>query len=174
MKTKVVDGKDIDPKKGLRAEDYMDREVYLNVLGSNLEHVWQHMRDIAYCCHRTSKSKGWWEEQEGGRAMTATEIAMKLCLIHSEVSEALEEVRGGGNITETRFSIGRLAGDALPVRPGAEEAGDKPEGFASELADIVIRVFDLAGGLGIDIAEVIRLKMAFNETRPHKHGGKAI
>jgi NTP pyrophosphatase (non-canonical NTP hydrolase) len=45
-------------------------------------------------------------------------------------------------------------------------------GFPSELADIVIRVADLAGALGIDLAEAIRIKLAFNRTRTHRHGGK--
>jgi NTP pyrophosphatase (non-canonical NTP hydrolase) len=41
-----------------------------------------------------------------------------------------------------------------------------------ELADIVIRVFDSAEALGIDIEAAIRAKSAYNETRPHRHGGK--
>lgn len=42
-----------------------------------------------------------------------------------------------------------------------------------ELADIVIRVCDLAQELGIDLGEAVVAKMAYNKTRPHKHGGKA-
>ena len=48
----------------------------------------------------------------------------------------------------------------------------KPEGLGSELADIVIRVFDLAGMLKIDIANEIERKMRYNVTRPYRHGGK--
>ncbi len=39
-----------------------------------------------------------------------------------------------------------------------------------ELADIVIRVADLAEGFGIDIEAEIMKKMEYNKTRPHKHG----
>lgn len=46
----------------------------------------------------------------------------------------------------------------------------KPEGLPSELADIVIRVADFAEHLGIDLEEEIRVKAAYNETRPPKHG----
>lgn len=50
--------------------------------------------------------------------------------------------------------------------------GGKPEGFPSELADVVIRVFDTAESLGIDIASEIERKMTFNATRSYRHGGK--
>ena len=46
----------------------------------------------------------------------------------------------------------------------------KPEGVAVELADAVIRIADLCGYLGIDLDAVISEKMAYNETRPFKHG----
>lgn len=75
----------------------------------------------------------------------------RLCLIHSEVSEALEAIRDGKLETYLR------------------EDG-KPEGLPAELADIVIRVADFAGSLGINLADEIRRKSDFNETRPHKHG----
>jgi NTP pyrophosphatase (non-canonical NTP hydrolase) len=41
--------------------------------------------------------------------------------------------------------------------------------FAEELADIVIRVADLAGGLGIDLEREIIAKMEINKTREYKH-----
>lgn len=48
----------------------------------------------------------------------------------------------------------------------------KPEGVAVELADAVIRIADLCGHLGIDLEEVIEIKMAYNEGHPYKHGKK--
>ena len=82
----------------------------------------------------------------------AKNIPEKLCLIHSEVSEALEDYRDG-NLQ-------------------ADYEGSKPVGFPSEMADILIRVFDLAGALGIDLDKAVAEKMAYNRTRPHRHGGK--
>ena len=52
-------------------------------------------------------------------------------------------------------------------RPGQEPV---PDGFGIELADIVLRVCSLAGKLGIDLDEMIRIKQAHNESRPHLHG----
>jgi hypothetical protein len=48
----------------------------------------------------------------------------------------------------------------------------KPEGIPSELADIIIRVLDICGYHKIDIAAAIADKMAFNDTRDYRHGGK--
>lgn len=98
-------------------------------------------------CHQIAKEHGWWE---------SVNIPEKLALIHSEVSEALEDYRSGAD-------VGVLCVD-LETK--------KPMGFPSELADIVIRVFDLAGFLSIDLAHVIEQKMEFNKSRPYRHGGK--
>lgn len=80
-------------------------------------------------------------------------FSTRLMLIVSELAEAMEEERSGRPITETYFS----------------EKGS-PKGIPSELADVVIRVGDLAGVYGIDLEAAVRDKMAYNETRPHKHG----
>ena len=42
--------------------------------------------------------------------------------------------------------------------------------FREELADTFIRLFDLCGGLGIDIEEEIQKKSLKNKNRPYKHG----
>lgn len=41
-----------------------------------------------------------------------------------------------------------------------------------ELADILIRVLDTAKTLGIDIGRAVRVKDAYNQTRPFRHGNK--
>ncbi len=79
----------------------------------------------------------------------------QIALAHSELSEALEAYRDHG------------------LRDWEREDG-KPEGFASELADTVIRIADMSGRLGIDLQEVIAKKMKFNATRSFRHGGKKL
>lgn len=113
--------------------------------------------DLVRDAHVTSVAHGWWDEaapdgnvaaiREGAAPrLTPERYAAKLALVHSEVSEALECVR----------------------------RGDVYGPFADELADIVIRVADLAGAIGCDLDEAIRRKMAYNKTRPERHGGKAL
>ncbi len=97
--------------------------------------------------HRTAVQHGWWDG-----ARSAPEI---LCLIHSEISEALEEYRDGRDPREIRYS----------------DEG-KPEGFGIELADAVIRIADLCGYYGIDLSRLLQIKMEYNEGRPMRHGGK--
>ena len=44
------------------------------------------------------------------------------------------------------------------------------DNFREELADAYIRLFDLCGGLGIDIEKEIATKSEKNKARPYKHG----
>ena len=44
------------------------------------------------------------------------------------------------------------------------------DNFREELADAFIRLFDLCGGLGVDIEAEIEKKSNKNKTRPYKHG----
>ena len=54
----------------------------------------------------------------------------------------------------------------------------KPEGIMSELADILIRVLDMAvrneGEAGISIGSAVAEKLIYNASRGHRHGGKAL
>lgn len=52
------------------------------------------------------------------------------------------------------------------------EKDGKPEGVVVELADAVIRIFHLAGLLGLDLENAVLNKMRYNETREYRHGGK--
>lgn len=100
-------------------------------------------------CHYVAKEKGWWDEPR-----TFGDV---IALCHSELSEALESFRESGD-----------------PRAVSYPKGEKPEGVPIELADLIIRVLDYCGKENIDIAHAIYLKMEYNFTRPHRHGGKKL
>lgn len=109
---------------------------------------------------RWARGCGWWDGFEEADGVNHTNyIASKLCLVHSEISEALEELRKGPGVLGMYFT---------------HDNPTKPEGLVVELADAVIRMMDLCDALGFDLWDAIEKKQAYNETRPRKHGGKAI
>lgn len=122
-------------------------------------------RQLQDACHLPARAAGWWTDLVTGATLTSNpgqppkvNVPEKLMLIVSEVAEAMEGHRKG------------LADDKLPHRAMLEV----------ELADTVIRCFDLAGGLGLDLAGALVEKLAFNAQRAdHKienrraPGGKA-
>lgn len=77
--------------------------------------------------------------------------AIRIALMHSELSEALEGLRAGNP-----------ASDHIPEFNCAEE----------ELADVIIRVMDIAEIRGWRVSQAVLAKIEFNRTRPYKHGGK--
>ena len=118
------------------------------------------INELVEKAHATSRAKGWYDKGERN-------IPELLCLIHSEVSEALEAYR-----TDYRTDIPNEATDRRWHDGPPRIDGAKPEGFASEIADVFIRLGDLCGYLGIDAEKAIAEKMAYNERRSHRHGGK--
>jgi NTP pyrophosphatase (non-canonical NTP hydrolase) len=91
-------------------------------------------------CHNNSKAHGFWDEKRNRGEMFA--------LMHSEISEALEYDRHGDPES-----------DHIKGFSGVEE----------ELADVLVRVFDFAGGFNLRLGQALNAKIEFNKTRPHKH-----
>lgn len=48
------------------------------------------------------------------------------------------------------------------------------ETVVTELADVVIRCFDLAGDYDLDLTRAIVFKLMYNQTRGYRHGGKKL
>lgn len=99
-------------------------------------------------CHFDSRAAGWWDTP-----VTEETVPTKLCLIHSEISEAMEGARKD------------LDDDHLPTRTMLEV----------ELADAVIRIMDLAGAIGLDIGGAVLEKLAYNRQRAdHKRENRVV
>lgn len=98
-------------------------------------------------CHAAAFKAGWWN-----RPKTVETVPTALCLIHSEISEAMEGHRKD------------LMDDKLPHRKMIEV----------ELADAVIRIADLCGHLELDLQGAVIEKMAYNTKRAdHKPESRA-
>lgn len=116
-------------------------------------------------CYQAAEKSGWWKDLETGEDVRTWPlkffklwVSAKLMLVVSEISEAMEGHRKG------------LQDDKLPQHSM----------LSVELADAVIRIFDLAGGLGIPLWQIVADKMDYNANRAdHKPearqgpGGKA-
>lgn len=107
-------------------------------------------------CYATAKEKGWHDADKNGS------FVEKLCLLHAEISEAVEEYRKG------------FDPDAIYFASSSENPIEKPEGVAIELADVFIRLMDTCEEYGIDLERAVEIKMEYNKTRSYRHGNKKI
>jgi len=105
-------------------------------------------KELQHQCHSQARDAGWWHDISTGKATTDNPLAFsnKLMLVVSELAEAMEADRKG------------LMDDKLPHM----------DGRVVELADAVIRIFDMAGGFGLDLPRAIKEKMEYNAGR-HDH-----
>lgn len=107
------------------------------------------LNEYAAAAHEANDK--WWRDIHTGERIDRNKGEL-LCLIHSEISEAMEGERKN------------LPDDKLPHRRMAEV----------ELVDALIRIFDYAGAFGYDLEGAYQEKMAFNATRAdHTHEARA-
>ena len=148
------------------------------------------LNELAEQIHQNAADHGFWD---------AISFPEKIALIHSELSEALEEDREGR--PDVWHSIGGHQVYRVTDGSGADWTTDpdgatydsgadwtlladctqidswtgvkaKPEGVAVELVDALIRILDQLGYMRVDIDGLVAEKMAYNADRPIKHGGK--
>ena len=101
-----------------------------------------HCNTLVALCHGLAVEGGWWNDPATGAQRDRNDGEL-ICLMHSELSEAMEAVR------KSKMD------DHLPHRLGVEV----------ELADAVIRIMDYAGARGLDIGGAMAEKLAYNATR---------
>jgi NTP pyrophosphatase (non-canonical NTP hydrolase) len=110
-----------------------------------MDRTWS-ITDLCKIAHHSARAHGFYD--------VPTTIEHRIALIHSELSEAVEDAR----MNNIHCNI----------------IDGKPTGLAVELADAVIRIADLAESLGIDLQTTIEIKHRYNQSRPYKHGKVSI
>jgi NTP pyrophosphatase (non-canonical NTP hydrolase) len=111
---------------------------------TNSNNIENGLKELVNVVHQANVKAGWWSDLNTGESTVGKRnVGEILCLIHSEISEAMEGYRKN------------LMDDKLPHRPMLEV----------ELADAVIRIADLCGAHNLDLAGAILEKMAYNSKR---------
>ena len=107
------------------------------------------LNELVNKCYGDSLAAGWWNDVDVNNPYI---VATKLCLIHSEISEAMEGHRKN------------LVDEKLPHRKAVEV----------ELADAIIRICDLAGAMKLDLGGAVSEKLEYNKIRAdHKLENRA-
>lgn len=114
------------------------------------------LRELAY---QEASNRGW--HKDDTQEEEIKNFGNYIANLHSEVSELWEAWR------KKRLNLPcdkaeEMQSHNLAVLTCAEE----------EIADILIRTFDTAARLKIDVAKAVYHKLLFNRTRSHRHGGK--
>lgn len=121
------------------------------------------LSELAADINANAVAHGFWDEERNFGEMVA--------LMHSELSEALEEHRAGKPAEYVVHAIGcpyfDLEEELSLIAFGCK---CKTEGTAVELVDCLIRILDTLHSFGVDIDGVVARKMAYNASRPYKHG----
>lgn len=126
------------------------------------------MEKLIEKAHGVAKEKGFWDEERN--------VPEMLMLVVSELSEALEALRKGHY--SDPFATAVLAEDLNNWDDSLKDAWKNgfekavKSSFEDEIADVAIRLFDMCGGLKIDLEKHIEMKMKYNSLRPYKHGKK--
>lgn len=100
------------------------------------------INNIVETIHSANVKAGWWTDLATGEKKQRN-VGELLMLCVSELAEAMEGDRKN------------LMDDKLPNRKMLEV----------ELADTVIRIFDMAGGLGLDLGGAMEEKFLYNSSR---------
>lgn len=115
--------------------------------------------------HEWAVRKGWWETQvydANGHPLPRNMYEL-IALAHSELSEALEHLRSGNVAPD---------GTPVPLTGYWLDKKGKPDSWAIEMVDVIIRLLDTLASQHVDVDAMMEVKMAYNEKRPYRHGGK--
>jgi NTP pyrophosphatase (non-canonical NTP hydrolase) len=120
------------------------------------------IKDYCELCHDRALEKGFYDEPK--------RVGEQLMLVVSELGEA-QEAHRKGRVTSSNANI-----DINIIKSWEGEAFQNifhknvKDTLEDEIADTVIRLFDMCGALGIDLQTHIEMKLKYNLARPKMHG----
>lgn len=98
----------------------------------------------------------WQNAEDHGWHSIGKSVGDDIALMHSELSEALDEFRNGHALDEIYEKNGKI------------------EGYVVELADMIIRALDHCEEHKLPLIKALKMKHEYNKSRPFRHGGKKI
>lgn len=101
-----------------------------------------YIQSLQDTCHKDQVQAGWWSDLQTGQPKERN-VGELLMLIVTEVAEAMEGARK--NAMDDKLSHRKM--------------------FEVELADALIRIFDIAGAANLDLGNAFLEKLAYNKTR---------
>jgi RecJ-like exonuclease len=157
-------------KKQIKMRDNIDYDSAPKLIDELATEIHDNAYEHGFWDCPTCNGKGMIEEECLGNSVISCPICNGtgkyrndsecIALIHSEVSEALEELR----------KQPRNPKEGIEPVYYWDDKTTKPEGWAVELADCVIRILDYVKSKNINnFEEIIKVKMDYNKSRPYKH-----
>jgi len=138
-------------------------------------HVLHTINAASEAIFQANKKQGFWGK-DGKDPRLARNYGEMLMLVVSELGEAMEAHR------KDKFASWNAYNSIIKATPEdateAEALLLKRQAFKTyiadsmedEIADAIIRLLDMAGGLGIDLFRHINAKLDYNSSRPRLHG----
>lgn len=141
-----------EPKKLTEALNIMLKNFNTTKTMGKIELV-AGLNESAQIIFQGNKEKGFWDKERN--------VGEMLMLVVSELGEAMEAHRKGLMTTDA---------DWLKYRETGDFKSTLKDKFEDEISDAIIRLLDMAAGLGIDLEAHISHKVAYNATRQRLHG----
>lgn len=120
------------------------------------------MNELRDKIYQNAKDKGFWDQERN--------IGEALMLVVTELAEALETHRKTNAIKPVDEQVKKAMSEMHDDEFKEHFVLMVKDTFQDEMADSIIRILDLCGGLGIDIDWHIAAKMRYNATRARLHG----
>lgn len=120
------------------------------------------LNELASSIYLANKEKGFWDKERN--------VGEMLMLIVTELAEAMEAHRGRSNsLKKEIFDNADISNPQIFKTVFENTIKDT---FEDEISDALIRIFDLCGGLNIDLDFHVKNKLKYNRMRAKLHGKK--